>query len=421
MSFRWHSNDCNNPIVVAEAETGNLRCSSCSRTSPTPESLRDSSVGSNPLPTIPPDEPLGSLNLSWPSSTYYTYSNDTRSGHDRAISADQQTETINPPKPVASDIVYNQSLQQDEIRLLHLSPSPSPSLLHPFIHIRLGVYPDKPCPEYEAISYTWADEDGDFRLQCPIYVGPFWDILLVTNNCLSMLFYTRRSLVPRVLWVDAICVHQTSQVEKTIQIPKMGAIYNNAMRVVVFLDDGGNIDKDIHPDLRPRQSIMSPAAREALPSMQSHPYFTRLWIIQELVLARSVVFAFQGVEYQADAVSASRDLWSSGPASKAAPWLSLICQQSFSAEGGLAAALLLTGQSKCGDIRDKLFGILGLLGDDHEDLSLGADYTISSLHVLVGTFTHCVIQKRMVDHVLRNAVGKDGWGKQPSWVPAWRT
>ncbi|KAM7200822.1 hypothetical protein V8F33_003753 [Rhypophila sp. PSN 637] len=175
----------------------------------------------------------------------------------------------------------------------------------------------------------------------------------------------------------------------------MGAIYNNAMRVVVFLDDGGNVDKDIHPDLRPRQSIMSPAAREALLSMLSHRYFTRLWIIQELVLARSEVFAFHGVEYQADA--------------------------SFSAQGGLAAALRLTEQAKRGDFRDKLFGILGLLGDDHEAVSLGADYTISSLHVLVGIFTHCVFQKGMVDHVLRNAIGKEGWGKQPSWVPAWRT
>lgn len=387
-------------------------------------------VSSNPLPRIPPDEPLDNLQLSWPSGAYYSYSKSP--GFESAVASPvSSTTSLKSFSTVASeksnpvvnpDPIYSQSISHDQIRLLQIIPSTSPSPLHPYILLRLDVYPDDFCPEYEAASYTWAGEDGDFTLKCPVYVGPFWDVLLVTNNCLAMLHYLRRSLVPRVLWVDAICINQASNAEKSTQIPKMGTIYNNAMRVVVFLDGNVETGENMQHEIRQRKSIASPAARNELASMMSHKYFTRLWIIQELMLARAVVFAFRGVEYQADAISASRARWPSLPGgSPAVPWLHLICQQSFAGQGGLGAALQLTGQAQCGDIRDKLFGILGLLGDEHEAASLRIDYGLSSLHLLVGLFTHCVFKKRMVDHVLRNAVGIRGWGKQPSWVPTWRT
>ncbi|KAM7195317.1 Heterokaryon incompatibility protein (HET) domain containing protein [Naviculisporaceae sp. PSN 640] len=430
MEIRWHSPDCTNPDVTAVPgpESPGLVCNSCNCTPPNPQSLHDEMVSSNGLPQLPPDEPLGNLQLSWPSRSYYSYSKspELASSIGSPISSTASLQSLSTasekPDPVTSDPIYAQSVGQDQIRLLKLFPSTSPSVLHPYIHLRLDIYPDDFCPEYEAVSYTWADEDGDFTLKCPVYVGPFWDILLVTNNCHAMLHYMRRSLVPRLLWVDAICINQSGDAEKSTQIPKMGTIYNNAMRVVVFLDGSIGNGENVEPEIRPRKHITSSAARHEVESMLSHEYFSRLWVIQELMLARAVVFAFRGVEYQADAVSASRAHWPSSPGgSPAVPWLRLMCQQSFASQGGLGAALQLTGQARCRDIRDKLFGILGLIGDAKEAAALRIDYSISSRHLLVGLFTHYVFKKRMVDHVLRNAVGIYGWEKQPSWVPTWRT
>ena len=41
------------------------------------------------------------------------------------------------------------------------------------------------------------------------------------------------------LWIDAICISQTDNAEKALQIPRMGDIYRLANRVVAWLGEGG--------------------------------------------------------------------------------------------------------------------------------------------------------------------------------------
>ncbi|KAK1450986.1 hypothetical protein CCUS01_11353 [Colletotrichum cuscutae] len=59
-------------------------------------------------------------------------------------------------------------------------------------------------PEYEALSYTWADEKKDSSRCEKVYIGERWDILLVTKNCFNALRRLRYSYRSRRLWVDAI-------------------------------------------------------------------------------------------------------------------------------------------------------------------------------------------------------------------------
>lgn len=77
------------------------------------------------------------------------------------------------PKPSQLDVtaVYPTTLGSDEIRLLDLSPSPAKDAP---IHLDLGIYPDNGRPEYEAMSYTWADEGGNSDPSAPVYIGLFW-------------------------------------------------------------------------------------------------------------------------------------------------------------------------------------------------------------------------------------------------------
>jgi hypothetical protein len=43
---------------------------------------------------------------------------------------------------------------------------------------------------------------------------------------------------PRLLWIDAVCINQTDNVEKTKQATLMRKIYENAVRVLVQLGEG---------------------------------------------------------------------------------------------------------------------------------------------------------------------------------------
>ncbi|KAK5653705.1 hypothetical protein OQA88_8736 [Cercophora sp. LCS_1] len=220
-----------------------------------------------------------------------------------------------------------------------------------------------------------------------------------------MLAYLRRP-IPRILWVDAICINQASAVEKASQIPQMGRIYQGATRVVVYLNDGGAGASGGYP---PRYNI-SQIGKPRLERMLVHRYFTRLWVIQELVLAWQVVFAFDGAEWRVDRQAVAQ-LGLKG-------WIASIAQGQVSGEG-LIGALRVTEASEATDVRDKVFGILGLVGNG-EAAGLIPDYRLSAVEVFTGLFAHCVMNLGRVADVLENAAGARAWAKWPSWMPDWR-
>jgi hypothetical protein len=86
---------------------------------------------------------------------------------------------------------------------------------------------------YEALSYVWGYKKGDREVICE------GKTLLVTRNCEEALRTLREKNVTRRLWVDAICIDQTEEVnelrEKSHQIKFMGEIYSRAEHVVVWL------------------------------------------------------------------------------------------------------------------------------------------------------------------------------------------
>jgi len=102
------------------------------------------------------------------------------------------------------------------------------------------------------------------------------------------------------MWIDAVCINQRSMEERNHQVSQMGAIYRNAFQVVVWLgdpafkmlpafkilsDDGfskdltaGSMSSDEFEELK-MLSLLSLCRQE---------YWTRLWIRQEVVLAKRV-------------------------------------------------------------------------------------------------------------------------------------
>src|ERR1700712_3032416 len=90
--------------------------------------------------------------------------------------------------------------------------------------------------QYEALSYVWGSPIGDQPIICD------GETLLVTPNCLSALRHMRRRWRTRRLWIDSICIDQTSTEEKNHQVALMGDIYKMGEKVVIWLGAG---DPDI--------------------------------------------------------------------------------------------------------------------------------------------------------------------------------
>jgi len=86
-----------------------------------------------------------------------------------------------------------------EIRLILLLPGNfQDALWCEILHVDLDEY-----PEYDAVSYTWATEGGDARLNKTILCVQSGSVL-ITTNCDAVL-RRMRQLGKRKLWVDAIC------------------------------------------------------------------------------------------------------------------------------------------------------------------------------------------------------------------------
>lgn len=96
---------------------------------------------------------------------------------------------------------------------------------------------------YEALSYVWGSPTGTRPIICN------GEVLKVTPNCEAALRRLRLPDRSRVLWVDAICIDQSSsengQRERSTQVPMMGEIYNKASRTICWLGEGGGFTREV--------------------------------------------------------------------------------------------------------------------------------------------------------------------------------
>ncbi|KAF5676174.1 heterokaryon incompatibility protein [Fusarium heterosporum] len=115
------------------------------------------------------------------------------------------------------------------IRTLTLLPASSIDLE---IHVKLFPIQLDNC-RYEALSYTWATDDGDSSLSSSINCEG--GTIKVSKNCEKALRKLRRQDTARVLWIDAICIDQNNLDERGGQVALMDLIYSKAQNVVIWL------------------------------------------------------------------------------------------------------------------------------------------------------------------------------------------
>ncbi|KAI8627243.1 heterokaryon incompatibility protein-domain-containing protein [Xylariaceae sp. FL1651] len=427
---RWHRPSCNEPSIYIKQDYPYCRTCSSSCTS---KDLASSLLSANVFGFLPPNEPSGRLNLWWPPSVPYT----RLEKYGLSPSPDPENPELQPephgPPDTHKSPVYGETLGQDEFRLACLS---APEQDDYPVHLDLETYKHTSCPEFETVSYTWGGEDGDNTPSRPVFVGPYWDILLQTKNCWNMLRFIRPWRGIRMVWIDALCINQSNPKERGQQVAKMTQIYEECSRVIVYL--GPDVASPL-PGRFPRRRELEELAQyssspkekylgdieltgHAMQALLRRRYFSRVWVIQELVTSKRAVMRIGDVEYSTDRATASRlkavahSEWNWN--ASAAPWLQYMTQKSIQV-GDLYEVLAVTSKSRATDLRDRFFGILGLIHREHGGVSgWQSDYSLSVQHVFVGLLAHLVIKLQRT-HLLLHACTLSALTTSPTWTPPW--
>ncbi|KAH8882092.1 hypothetical protein GQ53DRAFT_847849 [Thozetella sp. PMI_491] len=158
---------------------------------------------------------------------------------------------------------------------------------------------------YQALSYVWGlapNKLAAFSLD----TGE--GIVDITPSLHLALRRFRRPKGPLWLWVDAICINQDDDMEKTLQLPLMSEIFRNASEVIGWLGPdedngeqamrilsgfcstpGSNAEDDgkAKPDstLPANPSKLDSNHWDSVNKLFRRPWFRRVWIVQELVWA----------------------------------------------------------------------------------------------------------------------------------------
>lgn len=313
-----------------------------------------------------------------------------------------------------------------EIRLLCLEPA---AHINTTIRASLCVSSLLKEPKYEALSYTWGTAQPEEKIE--LNGEPF----PVRENLFAALRRLRDIQNPRILWVDAICINQDSLSERRNQVLLMGHIYRQADGVVIWLGEMtvdlivgtsllrsfvSNTWHHTRSELAKRHYSMNYfkkyfigpiAMEERMEYSQEHahgeirelldrPWWRRVWIIQEAVLARQVklICGTETIEWddldkipQGGTLSKNKitafgyridPLFSWPDASYQAISRLRSTKLSQGNRASIYDLLYDFRSSECTDPRDRIYAFLGLAGDiDGADLVPNYAQSVSEVYI----------------------------------------
>ncbi|KAL8898549.1 MAG: hypothetical protein Q9207_006646 [Kuettlingeria erythrocarpa] len=315
-------------------------------------------------------------------------------------------------------------------------------------------------PKYEALSYAWGSTEDPVNISVTNHSPPRMlengkrtlntgqavdGRLDVTQNLAVALRHLRSEAMKRVLWIDAICVDQQNLEERGHQVQRMADIYRNAKQVIAWLGPEGEnsalametlgslaskieLDWDTFAvvpgsDLADR-GIALPYDDETWASVQSllsRAWYRRLWIRQEILLARaaSLQCGYEAIDWRSfrkamACICRNLLLPSNLEQILVAHILNFVAsEESWSSLDNL---LYDTQACECSDPRDRIYALLNILHPADSAAGLQPDYRQTP-------------HKTFQDVVLR-ALGHEGkldllayceWNpdliEKPYWVP----
>lgn len=365
------------------------------------------------------------------------------------------------------------SNSEDTIRVLVLEPYLGPVNENAPVKCRLeeclipeAVTPDREA--YEALSYCWGDAAAQKIIECdghPVHV---------TQSLHSALLQLRRGAFdgPRRIWADAICINQQDLEEKSQQVRMMGRIYRRASNVLVWLGPVTGklkgsafsisqgalsqawLDRLWHAFLaytanQETRTYMQLSKEEQnsygldyypsdrrwyeLLELAGHPWFTRMWIVQEIALAQhaDVICGECTISWEK-----FRQLYFfvfktlgfgilQGTRINPDHWLRLErlsrCADCVARGDSQPLWTLLVNHrhAQASTPIDKVYALCGLATDVQSgELDISIDYTRDYRFALIETTRAIIQRKQSIDIITCAGLAPDA--DQPSWVPDMR-
>lgn len=280
------------------------------------------------------------------------------------------------------------------IRLLRFSFAPSTTER---LSCKIKEVDRSSSPSYIALSYVWSD--ASTLVPMTLSGG----IVHITANLDEALRHLAKTFheTELLFWVDALCINQSNENEKSHQVAQMADIYREARLVIAWLGPGGKGTKALLKFINHHHEIcyagpehnledcdlaMSAELIDALHYLLSIPYWTRIWTVQETLVPKQIRLwcGHQSISWDAFFRFLSIDQ----PFKSSAHPATLSDIQDLKAsiidlhawpqqQVELALALHWTSSRFSSDTRDILYAVLGLAGKCN-GRNLRADYSMSA-------------------------------------------
>jgi hypothetical protein len=229
-------------------------------------------------------------------------------------------------------------------------------------------------PSYIALSYAWGERTAlaSICLNSSQY--------LVQKNLFDFLSAFRNEPAnDRYLWIDQICINQTNIEERNHQVQQMRHIYESCVFVIAWL---GQEPQDVRA-----------AGQYQLDILLHNQYFTRLWIVQEVLLAPEVWLLCGNVWISGRNITQRVQTYTWGQSGIPNAAIALFSpahgglQHSTHPLRSLVACINRYSGNGCADLRDKVYGFLGLIEKANSDIDHGlvVDYNKSVAEVYCDT------------------------------------
>jgi hypothetical protein len=234
------------------------------------------------------------------------------------------------------------------------------------------------------------------------------------------------------MWIDAICIDQSSKSERSHQITLMTQIYSQAAQVVVYLGEETEDSSLAIKSILRVEDLSEPLHVEAILIFFQRPWFTRMWVIQEVLFARAaiVVCGSQMLYWERIRAFGEWDTWNSWrPTTVTLPMVVTITTGSFFAR---STANPINGHARCNsfiatlnqakhcratDPLDKVYALLPLLTLAGFDTDLVPNYEHSPARVYTD-FSTIMLEQYGIEW-LEAVEGRSSLEVLPTWVPDW--
>ncbi|KAI0147063.1 heterokaryon incompatibility protein-domain-containing protein [Xylariaceae sp. FL1272] len=188
-------------------------------------------------------------------------------------------------------------LEPRQIRLLTFCGKNTSQKSHSGVHVELEVISlDDQDAQFLALSYVWGPHEPTISAMIggrPVEVVP--SVIQAIQHIQAL-----PGMEGQRIWIDALCINQKDDTEKSTQVDVMGDIYRKADRVLMWLGQEADNSHQAMELLRSFAHVDQLRLEEffdrtksdvtswnALEKLFQREYWGRVWILQEIVLSKS--------------------------------------------------------------------------------------------------------------------------------------